>query len=249
VIGTVLNVAGILIGGIVGLVRKTPMSQANQSFLKIALAVFTVFYGLRLVWISFNGPFLNVIKQFIILFVALVLGKVTGRLLRLQKSSNRIGQFARDRMASAVRPGNPRRFVDGLVVCSLLFCAAPLGIFGAISDGLLFVPGSNGYCYPLAVKGVMDGLGTMCFVGMFGWGVMLSAIPVLVVEGGIAFLCMQYLRPFLEAHHLVEPINLVSGMLIFCVSLLILEIRKIEVTDYLPSLVYAPVIAWVFRGA
>ena len=84
-IGTALNVAGILIGGVTGLVRRKPLSPAHESFVKVALGAFTVFYGLRLTWISLNGSFLQILKQLLIAVIALMLGKMTGRLLRLQK--------------------------------------------------------------------------------------------------------------------------------------------------------------------
>src|SRR5512137_858735 len=76
-IGTALNVAGILIGGVTGLVRRKPLSPANESFFKVGLGVFTVFYGLRLTWISVNGTFLQVLKQLLIAVLALMLGKMT----------------------------------------------------------------------------------------------------------------------------------------------------------------------------
>ena len=56
-IGTALNVAGILVGGLAGLARRKPLSPANESFFKVALGAFTVFYGLRLTWMSLNGSF------------------------------------------------------------------------------------------------------------------------------------------------------------------------------------------------
>ena len=91
----------------------------------------------------------------------------------------------------------------------------------------------------------MDGLAVMGFVGMFGWGVMLSAVPVLVFQGTITLLCARFLQPVLGAAS-INAINATDGLLIFCVALLIFEIRKIEVTDYLPSLLVAPLLVrWI----
>jgi uncharacterized membrane protein YqgA involved in biofilm formation len=42
----------------------------------------------------------------------------------------------------------------------------------------------------------------------------------------------------------VDPVNATAGLLIFCVALIIFEVRKIEVTAYLPSLVFAPLLTW-----
>ena len=93
----------------------------------------------------------------------------------------------------------------------------------------------------------MDGLATMGFVSIFGWGVMLAALPVLALQGSVTLACAQFLKPFLEAHRLVDPLNATGGLLVFTVALVILELKKIELADYLPSLAFAPLLAWVCR--
>jgi uncharacterized membrane protein YqgA involved in biofilm formation len=188
-----------------------------------------------------NGSFWHVLKQIGIVLLSLILGNILGKVLRLQKASNRIGQIARERMAAA-KPDSPQRFSDGFVVCALLFCAAPLGILGAIHNGLL-----PDYFYPLAIKAVMEGLATMGFATMFGWGVILSAIPVLVFQGTITLVCATSLAPFLHEHGLTDSVNATGGLLIFCVALLIFDVRKVPVTDYLPSLIFAPLLTWFWR--
>jgi uncharacterized membrane protein YqgA involved in biofilm formation len=241
VLGTILNVAAIIIGGIAGLLIKKQPSVAVQSYVKMVLGVATVYFGLRLTWMNVSGSFWQIGKQLGIVLLSLMLGNLLGRLLRLQKNSNRLGQFARDRMAAA-RPDSPQRFSDGFSVCALLFCAAPLGILGAIHNGLL-----PDYVYPLAIKAVMDGLAAMSFVAIFGAGVLFSAVPVLVFQGTITLLCAHSLQPFLHAHGLEDSVNATGGLLIFCVALLIFEVRKVHVTDYLPSLIFAPLLTWILR--
>lgn len=240
VFGTWLNVVGIVLGGICGLLWKKPLSTSNQLFFKIVLGAFTVLCGLRLTWASLNGSLPQILKQLLVVIAALGLGRTVGRLLHLQKASNQIGQFARRKMAEAT-PANRNRFSDGFAVCALLFCAAPLGIVGGITDG------TSNYFYPLGIKAVMDGMGAMGFVAMFGAGVLLSAVPVLVFQGTIAMLSLRFLLPFLEHHGLLDSVNATSGMLIFCVSLIIFEIKKVQITDYLPSLIFAPLLTHWFR--
>lgn len=240
-LGTILNVAAIVVGGFAGLLAKKQPSASSQNYFKVVLGALTVWFGLRLTWLSVNGSFGHVVKQLTIVLLSLMLGNLLGKLLRLQKLSNRLGQLARDRMARA-RPDDPQRFTDGFVVCASLFCAAPLGILGAIHNGLL-----ADYFYPLAIKSVMDGMAAMAFAAMFGWGVILSAVPVLVFQGTITLVCAHSLAPFLEARHLGDSVNATGGLLIFCVSLLIFEVRKVHVTDYLPSLFFAPLLTWWLR--
>src|SRR5438132_9597440 len=151
-IGTVSNAAAILVGSVAGRVRSKPFSPATESFWKVALGAFTVFYGLRLTWISLNGSALQMLKQLLIVLVAMSLGKLTGALLHLQKISNGIGQAARAHLEAAAAGEKPR-VSDAFKICSALLCAAPLAILGAIQEG------TSGYFYPLVVKAAMDGLG------------------------------------------------------------------------------------------
>jgi uncharacterized membrane protein YqgA involved in biofilm formation len=93
----------------------------------------------------------------------------------------------------------------------------------------------------------MEGLATMGFVQVLGWGSMLSALPVLVFQGSIALSCQFFLGPFLQQHGLVDSVNAVGGLLVFSVALVMLELKRIEMADYLPSLIFAPLLTWLFR--
>jgi uncharacterized membrane protein YqgA involved in biofilm formation len=239
-IGTVVNVAGVAIGGVVGIVRRQGLTPANESFFKVVLGVFTVWFGLKLTWTSLNGSLLDILRQLIVAILALTLGRLTGRLLHLQKFSNRLGQFAKARISNA-RPEDPQKFGNGFSTAGVLFCAAPLGILGAVQDGM------SDYFYPLAVKGVMDGLAAMGFAMVFGPGVLLAILPLLAFQGTITLLILRFVRPWLEAHSLVDPINAVGGLLVFSVALVILQLKKVELADYLPSLVMAPIITWFWH--
>ncbi len=236
--GTMLNVAGILIGGLVGLRRHRPLSPATESYFKVVLSALTVFYGLRLTWASLNGSFFQLCKQLLVVVLALMLGKLVGHLLHLQAASNRIGLAAREQLAAA-RPGRPENANEGFRTCAALFCAAPLGILGAVQDGL------SGYFYPLAVKAVIDGLAAMGFVSFFGSAVLLSVVPVLAFQGTITLMCARFLQPFLDAHGLIQPVNAAGGLLVFSVALVMLGLKRIELADYLPSLVFAGLFAWL----
>ena len=239
-LGAISNAAGILIGGIAGMTLRKQPSAATQGFFKVALGAFTVYFGLRLTWLNLEGFSLRTLRLIAIVVLAMMLGKLVGRLLHIQKASNRIGQFARAEIGR-VTSGKARSWSDGFNVCAFLFCAAPLAILGSVSDGL------SGYFQPLVVKAVMDGLATMGFVAMFGWSAAAAALPVFVFESAITTACALFAKPFLEQHGLLEPANATAGILIFCVALLIFEIKKIEVADYLPGLVFAPLLAWVWK--
>ena len=194
------------------------------------------FFGLRLVWLGVNGTFLSCAKQIFIAFLAVRARQLAGRLLRLQKISNRLGRFAgnidrvRTIQVTAAQAG------DGFIACAILFCAAPLGLLGAVTDGLA------GDFYLLAVKAVMDGLAMAGFVKVFGWPSALSAFPVYAFLGALTFVCQIYAGPFLDAHGLTASVNVAAGFVACAVALVILEVRKVELANYLPALAVAPVL-------
>jgi uncharacterized membrane protein YqgA involved in biofilm formation len=241
VLGPLFNTSAILVGGLLGFTVRDRLTIRQESFLKIGLAIFTVYYGLRLSCLSLAGTGGHVLKLSIITLVALTVGKIIGRLLRLQSFSNRLGKRARDWLQSGVE-GKKARFNDAFLTGTILFCTAPLGIVGALADALT----PNGYPYPLMIKGIMDGMATMAFVRLLGPGVILAALPVLVLQGTVFKLAGSPWASSLRTQDLLDPILAVCGILIFCVALIILELKKVPLAEYLPSLVVAPLAAWIF---
>lgn len=237
--GTILNATGILIGGVIGLTVTRQLSPAAQFAIKGLMGVATVFVGLRMTVMSLGPTFWLAGKQLIIVVLALMLGRITGRLLRLQRLSNRLGQYAKEKISQSQGP-EARRVGEGFITCTLLFCVGPMAILGALQDGL------EGKWHTLGIKALMDGFATTAFVTTFGWGVILAIIPVVAYQGTIT-LCAQGLAPFLRDHALIDAVTVTGGLLIFCIALIILEIKKIELANYLPSLVFAPLLAWLWK--
>ena len=238
-VGTIINAAAILTGGVAGLTAKKQIPVAHQTALKILLGAFTVYVGLSATWQGLNGGFLHVLKQLTIVLLALMLGNLTGKLLRIQKSLNRLGQFAKRKISEAAA-NNPGRTSDGFVTCSILFCVTPIAVLGSLQDGL-----SDNF-KTLAVKAVMDGLAAMAFVTTFGGGAVLSVVPLVACQGTITLLA-KLAQPWLARYSLLDPINATAGLLVFCVALIIFELKKIELADYLPSLLFAPLLTWLWR--
>lgn len=243
--GAFLNAIGILLGGFWGLALRKLLSLRTQVFFRSALGLSVIFFGLRLVWLGLGGTFVSVLSQILIVLLAVTAGFWLGRLLRLQKWSNRLGRHAGNVIALA-QTSTPRNAGDGVAACTVLFCAAPLGWLGAVTDGL------SGYFWLLAVKAIMDALATASFVKIFRWPAALSAFPVWVFLGGITLACRLYVVPFLDAHSLhahglINAVNAAAGLVACAVALVIFEVRKVELANFLPGLALAPLLAWLFR--
>jgi uncharacterized membrane protein YqgA involved in biofilm formation len=238
-LGTLLNVAGILLGGIVTLARRRQLQPKTQVALKGLLGVATVFVGLSTTWQSLGGGVGGVVKGMTIIVLALILGRLTGRLLHIQAALNKLGQHASEKFTKAV-PGQSQPWSEGFTICALLFCITPLALIGPLLDGL------GGHWQTLAIKAVMDGLATMAFVQVFGWSTLASIVPVIAFQGTVT-MAAKLLAPHLVNPAVVQAIQGTAGMIVFCVSLIILELKKVELGDYLPALAWAPLLAWVWK--
>jgi uncharacterized protein len=237
-LGTLCNFGGILLGAFAGLIFKRDLSPQRQLLLKMMV-------GLALVWFGFKialggllaGDWRYGGKLFLILLVSMIVGRLLGKAMRIQAGLNRLGQFAKEKLESGNRN-------DGLLAAVILFCAAPLGVVGAVEDGIAALTSNR--IAPLVIKGVIDGLAAMSFARMFGARVMLAALPVAALLGGIAF-GANHLEPVLRAHGALDALHVVCGFLTLYVSLIVFEVKKVELGDYLPAMFVAPALAILFR--
>src|SRR5580658_4505820 len=194
-LGALINALGILLGAILGMALRKQLSLRTQVFFRSGIGGFTFFFGLRLMYDGVNGPFLSCLKQLFIAFVAVVAGFWVGKIFRIQKASNYLGRLGSNAIVAA-QNHRAQNATDGFNACAILFCAAPLGIIGAVTDGL------SGFFYLLAVKAVMDALAMWGFVKIFRWPAALSAVPVFVFFSAISMSIQLYVKPFLNPQEL-----------------------------------------------
>jgi uncharacterized protein len=239
-IGTLINVSAILLGALIGLATKVDVSVQRQHFIKVLLGVATSWFGLKLCWNGLSGGSVTLfIHQFFVVLVAMMLGHLIGKLCRIQKFFNHIGQTAKTKLESA-SAGGAKAGADGFLAATLLFCAAPLGIVGALEDGL------SRYLAPLAIKAVMDGLAALSFARMFGWTTLLSAIPLAALLSTLTVLGSRA-EPLLAAYALTGVVHASAGLIITYVALVIFEVKKVEIANYLPALAVAPLLMHLSR--
>jgi uncharacterized membrane protein YqgA involved in biofilm formation len=232
--GALVNALGILLGAFVGLTWQKAPSLRTQLFVRNAIGAFTLFLGLRLIYLSIDGAFWPSIKAILIMFLAVVFGFWAGKLLRFQKMSNYLGRLAGSAITAAQK--NPAmNSSNAFNACAILFCAAPLGIVGAVTDGL------SGYFYFLAVKAAMDALAMLGFVKIFHWPAALSALPVLVFFSAVALSVQIYVKPNVSQAGL-DSIGAAAGMLACIITIVIFEVRRVELANFLPALAVAPLL-------
>ena len=173
----------------------------------------------------------------LILLVSVLVGVVIGELLKLDAGVQAIGSWAERRLS---RGGQPGRVSLAFITTSLIFCVGPLTVLGSFLDG------THGDITLLAIKSTLDGVTSIVFAATLGWGVLLSAGSVLLVQGSltlIAFLIHAGLTDLQTAE-----LTAAGGIAVLGIALGLLELKTIKVANFLPALVVAPLLAGILHA-
>ena len=226
--GTLLNVATVLAGTVIGLLIGSRMPRRTQESLTTGLGFFTVLIAISMGMRIFTDPEAAPGDDLAVLAAVLV-GIGLGEWLRLHDGLEALGGWFQRRLARGERPS---RIAEGFVTASLVFVVGPLAILGSLENGL------SGDIRLLAIKSLLDGVASIAFAAALGPGVALSAISVLVVQGGIAsgaFLLRDVMDP-----PTILAITASGGVILLGVALRLLDLKPVRVASFLPALVLAP---------
>ena len=224
-LGSAVNSAAIIIGGIAGSILKRGISERFSSLIMSALGLLTLAIGMM---------FAIETKQIMVVVFSLVLGSILGEWIDIEKRMNDLGLYVEDKLNA--KEGN---FSKGFVTASLLFCVGSMAIMGSLQSGL-----NNNHTI-LFTKAVMDGVIAVVFASTLGIGVALSFLPVLVYQGAIAMLSSA-IAPYLSTA-VVTEMTATGGILLIGVGINILEIKKIKVGNMLPA-IFLPILLMLFMG-
>ncbi len=236
-LGTIVNCLAIIIGSILGILIKGGLSKRFEETIFSAVGLAVMFIGLGGALAGFLVISDGALKtQYTMLMVlSLVLGAVTGELLNIEKRLDHLGEWIKGKMPRKLA-GNT--FVDGFVTASTLFCVGAMAIVGALNDGL------NGDYNTLFAKSVIDGISSVLLAASLGFGVAVSALPLLIYQGGITFLA-QVLSPFLS-EAIISQMSCIGSILIFAIGINMILGKKIKVANLLPA-IFFPVLFVLFE--
>jgi uncharacterized membrane protein YqgA involved in biofilm formation len=236
-LGTVINVGAILVGSGIGVVVGSRLPDRTRDLITSALglvvlvvAAFNIVALTDAAWRSDVGD----AAPLLIVLGSVVIGGVIGSLLRIEERLEGVGGWLQQRLSKTRGGEARRRFIEGFVDASLLFCIGPLAILGALSDGL-----GQGI-EQLALKSVLDGFASIAFAATLGWGVAASAISVAIVQG--IFTVLGVMVGAVVAASAISAITATGGVLLIGVGLRLLRVTQLPVGDLLPALVIAPVL-------
>jgi hypothetical protein len=244
--GTILNVITVLLGTGLGLLIGRRMPPRMHESLVIGLGFFTILISISLGLQLFTDPHAQPGDEVAVL-AAVLAGVAIGELLRIHDGLEALGAWFQRRLvpdeAEGGAGGGGSRVAEGFVTASIVFCVGPLTIVGSLQNGL------TGDAQLLAVKSLLDGVAAIAFAAALGWGVGLSVITILVVQGGIAALA-TILAPLLDEVTILA-ITATGGIILLGVAFRLLDLRPVRVANFLPALVLAPLfvrVADLVRG-
>ncbi len=234
-LGTLINSAGIVVGGVIGLFAGKLFREEQQESLNKAC-------GVSVLFIAIAGAMEGMLKirdgvlsseKSLLVVLCLALGTMIGELIGIEKGFERFGNWLKKKTRSSGDTG----FVNAFITASLTVSIGAMAIVGAIQDGL------TGNYYTLAVKTVLDFIIVAVMTSSMGKGAIFSAIPVFVFEGGITLLA-RLISPVLTETALAY-LSLIGSVLIFCIGINLVGGKKLRVANMLPAVLLAILAAYL----
>ena len=238
-LGTIINCAAIVAGGVIGHFTGRLFRRDQQESLNKACGVSVMFIAIAgamqgMLHID-RGSLVSGKSMLVVLCLAL--GTIIGEMIGIEKGFERFGEWLKNRTGNS----GDKEFVNAFVTASLTVCIGAMAIVGAIQDGIL------GDFSTLAVKAVLDFIIIAVMTSSMGKGCVFSAIPVFAFEGAITLLA-GLVSPVMT-DLAIAYLSLIGSVLIFCVGVNLVWGKKLRVANMLPAVllaVFAAYLPWGF---
>ena len=228
-IGVYVNFAAVVIGGLVGTLIRGGIPERFKTAITRGIALCILVIGI-------SGAVGE--QDQLMMILCIVVGTVIGEIIGIERGIEKLGDFAQRKLSG----GNG--FAEGFVNATLLFAVGSMAVVGSLDAGL------TGDSSTLLAKSALDGVSAIMFASSLGAGVMLSAVPLTVYQGGIALLAV-WIQPYLS-NEVILQMKSVGSVLIIALGINMLEIMKngkIRVANMLPAMflpiAYAPLYQWI----
>jgi len=223
-LGTIINIATIITGSLIGYVFNSRLSQKILERVFQGIGLFTIYIGFDMAMKTGN---------FIILVFSMILGAATGEWIDIEKYINRFSEWVKRKIKS-----DNESFSEGMITAFLLFCMGSMTILGAFEEG------TKGNSDLLIAKSLMDGFGSLALASALGIGVLFSIVPLFIFQGGLTLLSFWLGNLMPEA--VINEITSVGGLMLIGLGVSIMKIKSIKVINMLPALVFSIILAYLF---
>lgn len=235
-LGTLVNVGAVLILGCFGLIFKKAISEKCSDLLMKGIGLCVIYIGIAGSLDAGNELAQGVDTNSLITIIAMTLGGIIGHVLKLDYRMNRLGEKIQDKFTKGEGKST---IAEGFVTASLIYCVGAMAIVGSLQSGL------EGNHTTLYIKSLLDGIMSIILAAQLGFGVLLSAVPVLLYQGTIT-LCAHWVEPFFSTLVKAE-MNCIGYILIIAIGLNIAKITKFKVMNYVPGIFIAGIMAYIIE--
>jgi len=222
--GTIVNASAVVAGSLLGLYAGRRITENIRQTLMHALGLAVVAIGMKM---AISAP--NLIPM----VACLLLGGITGEILRIEDGLAWIGTRLKERFRSG-----SATFVQGFVSATVLFLAGAMTIVGCIQEG------TTGDASVIYLKSLLDGFASLALASTLGIGVAFSALSVLVVQGVLTVIASHL--GFLQAPAVLAAITSTGGMIILGIGINLMELARIRVGNLVPAILYAILYPLIF---
>ena len=223
-IGTLVNTAAVIVGGAIGLLLKKNMPQRITTIYFQAVGLFTLAIGISMV---------VKMDHILIVVASMALGSLLGEWLNIEAGAEKLSEYLKKKF----RIGSDK-FSEGLITAFLLFCIGSMTILGTIQEG------TGGSSDLLFTKSLMDFFSSILLASAFGFGVIISAVPLFIFQTILTLIAMYAGRFFTP--EIIQGLTSVGGILLIGLGINILEIKKLRIMNMLPALVVVALLLWWF---
>ncbi|MDR0375418.1 MAG: DUF554 domain-containing protein [Treponema sp.] len=185
--------------------------------------------GLAVVYIGLKGAFES--QRTLLLIMSLVIGAIIGECVNIDSCMNRFGGWAEKKLGMG-----GGTFSRGFVSATILFCTGSMALVGSIQSGL------EGNHEMLFAKSILDGSMSIVLSASLGIGVLFSAIPAFVYQGGVALASMSISG--LLTVEIITEMSAAGSLVIAAIGFNFLGIKEIKVANLLPGMF----IPWIWLG-
>lgn len=225
--GAFVNFVLVLIGSGIGMLLKRGIPDKIQKTLVSAVALCVLYIGI-------TGLFEDNINALIII-ISVAVGAVIGQAIDLDRLVNKLAEKIEQRVKKG---GNESgKIAEGFVSATLLFCVGAMTVVGSIDSG---VSGDNTTLYS---KSVIDLISSAVLASSLGFGVLLSSVGVLVIEGALTLMAVV-VQPILTTQ-VIAYMSVIGSLLIIAIALNMLRITNIKVMNVIPA-IFIPILLCLF---
>lgn len=221
-LGVIVNVITVIIGSSIGLLFKKGIPEKVSRAAMIGLGACTLYIGI-------SGSLVG--ENVLILIASVVLGAIVGTLLNIDGAINRLAEKVESKFK---KEGSNVSIAEGIITATLLFCVGSMTVTGSIQAGLT---GDNSV---LITKAMLDLVSSMMLASSLGIGVLLSSVAVFIIQGGLVLLA-GLIAPIMSTGAINE-MTCAGSILIIMIGTNLMGITKIKVADFLPAILFAPII-------